>query len=70
MQRATRQRKQAIQVEEIKAAVLFLEEARLSVVPPVPDMHRDTGKRDASAPGHAKVNGTLDGTLTENVVCP
>jgi len=39
-------------VEQIKAAILFLEEARLSIVPPMPDVHRNAGKRDASAPGH------------------
>jgi hypothetical protein len=39
-------------VEQIKVAILFLKEARLSIVPSVPDVHRDAGKRDASAPGH------------------
>jgi len=52
VQRAIRQWKQAIQVEQIKVAILFLEEARLSIVPAVPDMHRNAGKRDASASRH------------------
>ena len=52
VQRAARQWEQAIQVEEIKAAILFVKEARLTIVPSVPDMHRDAGKRYASPPGH------------------
>lgn len=70
VQRATRQREQAIQVKKIKAAIVSLKEARLSIVPSVPDVHRNAGKRDASAPGHDELNGAADETLTETVVCP
>jgi hypothetical protein len=52
-------------VKEIKLLILVAMEALLPIVAPLDDVHRDPGKHDARAAGHATLNAARVRTLTK-----